>query len=65
MRLERVDFRPKRGGGMDRQRANMRPRTNLKLKRANMRFEGAVLRLERAIQSLKGLISGLRGLIGV
>ena len=56
MRLERVNFRPKRGGGMDRQRADMRPRTNLKLKRANMRFEGAVLRLERANQSLKGLI---------
>ena len=56
MRLERVDFRPKRGGGMDRQRANMRPRTNLKPKRANMRFEGTVLRLERANQSLKGMI---------
>ena len=41
---------------MDRQRADMRPRTNLKPKSTNMRFEGAVLRLERANQSLKGLI---------
>ena len=41
---------------MDRQRADMRPRTNLKPERANLRFEGAVLRLERANQSLKGLI---------
>ena len=28
---------------MDRQRADMRPRTNLKPARANLRFEGVVL----------------------